>query len=52
MIDQYLIASLALVALMAFIAFAYIVNEERKSRILIERPSEPDTIETRSRRAF
>jgi hypothetical protein len=48
--DQWLVAACALVVFMAFGALAYILREERKSRILIER--DPDTVETRSRRAF
>lgn len=51
--DQYLVAALASVAFLGFGVFAYIFNEERKSR---RRPmnihSGPDNIETRSRRAF
>lgn len=50
--DQWLIAACALVTFMAFGALAYILREERKSRILIEQPPRPDTVETRARRAF
>jgi hypothetical protein len=50
--DQYLVAAVSLVVFMLFAVGAYIFSEERKSRIIIERPTEPDTIETRSRRAF
>lgn len=53
--DQWLIAALAMVAFLAFVAFAYIFSEERKSRKLDRRMADaggPDTIETRSRRAF
>jgi hypothetical protein len=48
--DQCLVAALALVAFMGFGVLAYIFHEERKSRVLIEKPH--DTIETRARRAF
>ena len=50
--DEWLIVACALVAFMAIGVLAYVVREERKSRILIEQPPLPDTIETRSRRAF
>lgn len=50
--DQELVAALALVAFMGLGVIAYIFREERKSRVLIEQPPRPDTIETRSRRAF
>jgi hypothetical protein len=50
--DQWLVAALMLVAFMAFVVIAYIFHEERKSRLLIEQPPQPDTIETRARRAF
>jgi hypothetical protein len=50
--DQYLVASLALVAFSAFIVGAYIANEERKSR---KTPSDNihsyrDDLESRARR--
>ena len=52
--DQYLVASIALVLFSAFVVAAYIVNEERKSR---KSPaatvhSGPDDVEKRARRAF
>lgn len=51
--DQHLVAALALVAFFGFVVFAYIFNEERKSRRApINVDSGPDNIETRSRRAF
>lgn len=49
--DQYLVASLALVAFATFAVFAYIANEERKSRRpSLDLHSGPDDVETRSRR--
>lgn len=48
--DHWLVFACALVALMAIGVVAYVFREERKSRVVIER--DPDTIETRSRRAF
>jgi hypothetical protein len=55
--DQYLVASLALVAFTAFLLGAYIVSEERKSRKVLRSGrtdihSGPDDVEKRARRAF
>jgi hypothetical protein len=51
--DQSLIAALSLVAFMGFGVFAYIFNEERKSRRrTMNIHSGPDNVETRARRAF
>ncbi|MBR1193207.1 hypothetical protein [Bradyrhizobium sp. AUGA SZCCT0160] len=52
--DQTLVAALALVVFAAFVVFAYIVNEERKSRRSPARAvhSGPDDVEKRARRAF
>lgn len=54
--DQWLVAAVALVGFMAFVVFAYIVNEERKSRKIlrsgrIDIHSGPDDLEARARRA-
>lgn len=51
--DQFLVAALALIAFSIFVVFAYIFNEERRSRK--PRPdihSGPDNVERRARRAF
>lgn len=50
--DQYLVASLALVAFTIFAVFAYIFNEERKSRKASpsELHSYRDDLKSRARR--
>lgn len=52
--DQHLVAALALFGFAAFVAFAYIFHEERKSRrtVAIDVHSGRDDVETRARRAF
>jgi hypothetical protein len=49
--DQYLVASIALVIFSGLVAFAYVHHEERKSRRLsLNIHSGPDDVETRARR--
>lgn len=52
--DQWVVASIALVAFSGFVAFAYVFNEERKSRKppAVDVHSGPDDVEKRARRAF
>lgn len=49
--DQSLVAAIALVFFLGFVAFAFIFNEERKSRKpSVDVHSGPDDVETRARR--
>lgn len=50
--DQMLVAAIALTAFSAFVAFAYIGNEDRKSRKAppVDVHSGPDDVEARARR--
>lgn len=51
--DQYLVASIALVIFSGFVALAYVHHEERKSRkSAVDVHSGPDDVEKRARRAF
>lgn len=52
--DNWLVASIALVAFFAFGVISYVVSEERKSRKILSGDGEPgrDNVETRNRRAF
>jgi hypothetical protein len=50
--DQSLVAALALVGFAAFVVFAYVFREERKSRGTDDVHSGPDDVEKRARRAF
>lgn len=54
MIDQGLVASIALAVFGLFVVGAYIFNEERKSRKppAVDVHSGPDDLEKRARRAF
>lgn len=51
--DQWIVASLAMLAFSIFATLAYIFNEERKSRKpAVDIHSGPDDVEKRARRAF
>lgn len=52
MVDQYLVAALALVAFAVFASGYFIGSTERRSRIYILNDNYPDDVESRSRRAF